>query len=261
MTEIQLSPPNYLKFAFKDQHNLLLLLGAFAFSLAFATPLPLLAGAGIELLWLSIGPRLPAFRGWVDAQLSTQYLAKAESAIQGALRELPETSAERFSTLSDKTEELVARARPRLSARELSLSEHGLLELRRTFLDYSFLSLRLETLRDPTPAADLEKEAAQLRESYAAERELTARMTIRQSLSSVQKRISQQSGLISVERDIELRLEMLDMTVSQLQARLADPGFVLSQEIDNALAEVGSAESLELTVDEIFDGPAPSIAA
>ncbi len=261
MADIQLSPPSYLKYAFKDQHNLVLLLGAAAFSLAFATPLPLLAGAGGELLWLVIGPRLPAFRGWVDAQLSTQYLAKAEIAIQGALRELSESSAARFVTLSGKAEELVGLARARLSARELSLSQHGVLELRRTFLDYSFLSVRLDTLRDPTPTTELEKEALQLQESYSAERELTARMTIRQTLGSVQKRLSQQSGLASVERDIETRLEMLEKILSQLMARLADPGFALTQELDTALAEVGSAESLELTVDEIFDSPAPSIAA
>ena len=88
MADIQLSPPSYLKFAFKDQHNLVLLLGAASFSLAFASPLPVLVGAGGEALWLLVGPRLPAFRGWVDAQLSTQYLARAETAIQGALREL-----------------------------------------------------------------------------------------------------------------------------------------------------------------------------
>jgi len=111
------------------------------------------------------------------------------------------------------------------------------------------------------PAADHEKEASHLQESYAAERELTTRMTIRQSLSSVQKRISQQSGLSSVERDIAHRLEMLEKILSQLKARLADPGFSFTQELDAALAEVGSAESLELTVDEIFGSPAPSIAA
>jgi hypothetical protein len=49
---------------------------------------------------------------------------------------------------------------------------------------------------------------------------------------------------------------MLEKAVPALKARLADPGFSqLSQELDTALAEIGSAETLELAVDEIFATP------
>ncbi|MES1174744.1 MAG: hypothetical protein ABUL62_10505 [Myxococcales bacterium] len=255
---MQLSSPSYLKHAFKDQHNLVLLLGAACFSLAFASPLPLLAGAAGELLWLLIGPRLPAFRAWVDGQLSAQYLARAETAIEGALAQLSEAEVTRFLTLSEDVARLASAAAERLSSREQQLALHGLLELRRTFLDYSFLGQRVASLRDPTPNAELEKEAAQLQESYSAERELTARMTIRQALGVVQRRMSQQTALAGVERSIQTRLEMLEKAVPYLRGRLADPGLVqLEPELDTALAEVGSAEALELAVDEIFDGPAP----
>jgi hypothetical protein len=253
MADAELSPPSYLKYAFKDQHNLVLLLGAACFSLAFASPLPLLVGAGGELLWLVVGPRLRRFRDWVDRELSTQYLARAEIAIEGALGELPEADVTRFKTLSAGVADLVQNGRERLSSRELQLSLHGLLELRRTFLDYLFLDQRVEALTDSTPTSAMEKEAAQLQESYSAERELTVRMTIRQALSAVQKRMQQQTELASVQRNIELRLEMLEKALPQLEGRLADPAFAqLAQELDTTLAAVGSAETLELTVDEIF---------
>lgn len=256
MASMQLSTPSYVKHAFRDQHNVLLLLGAVCFSVAFATPLPLLVGAAGELIWLLVGPRLPAFRAWVDRQLSAQYLARSEAAIEDALRQLPEADARRFRKLSAEVTALGQKASERLSPRERQLGEHGLLELRRTFLDYSFLGQRLSSLRDPTPSAELEKEAAQLQESYSAERELTARMTIRQALSALQRRIGQQTALTGVERSLELRLEMLEMAVPQVRARLADPAFYdLTPEIDTALAEIGPAEALELSVDEIFDGP------
>ena len=253
MADAQLSPPSYLKYAFKDQHNLVLLFGAGCFSLAFASPLPLAIGAGGELLWLLVGPRLPAFRAWVDRQMSAQYLARAERAIEGALGELGEADVERFAKLTRHVDELVQGARERLTARELQLGLHGLLELRRTLLDYLFLGQRVEALLDPTPSAELEKEAAQLQESYTAERELTVRMTIRKALSAVQKRMSQQTALAGVKRNVELRLEMLDKIAPLLQTRLADPGFSqLAPELDTALAEVGSAETLERALDEIF---------
>jgi len=253
MSEAQLTPPSYLKYAFKDQHNLVVLFGAACFSLAFASPIPLLVGGSAELLWLLIGPRLPAFRDWVDRQLSRQYLARSESAIEGALGELSEPDANRFRELSRNATQLVVTAQARLPSREVQLAEHALLELRRTFLDYQFLRQRVDALVDATPIADREQEAEQLQHSYSAERELTVRMTIRKALNALQRRISQQTALAGVSRSIALRLEMLEGAMQYLKGRLADPTFeLLAAEIDGALVEIGAAEALELTVDEIF---------
>lgn len=250
-------PPSYFKYALKDQHNLVVLFGAACFSAAFASPIPLAVAAAGELFWLGVGPRLPRFRAWVDAQLNAQYLTRSEAAIEGALAELPEADVVRFRALSTGVNDVLALAKPRLPSSEIELAQHGLLELRRTFLDYLFLSQRAQALVDPTPHDELAQEAAQLQEAYAAERELNARMTIRKSLTAVQKRIAQQSGLGGVRKTIDLRLEMLEKAIGHLKTRLADPGFTqLSQELDAALAEVGAADALELTLDQIFETPA-----
>ncbi len=256
MVDMQLSTPSYLKHAFKDQHNLVLLFGAACFSVAFASSVPLLVGAAGELAWLLIGPRLPAFRDWVDRQLSAQYLGRSEAAIEGALGQLTDAEATRFLAFSSEVADLGASILERFGAREQQLGQHGLLELRRTFLDYLFLGQRVATLSDGTSGAELEKEAAQLQQSYAAERELTLRMTIRNALAAVQRRLSQQSALSGVERNIEFRLVMLEKALPYLRGRLVDPGLVeFTREVEQALNEVGSAETLELTVDEIFDPP------
>jgi hypothetical protein len=259
MADARLSPTSYLKHAFQDQHNLVVLFGAACFSLAFASPLPLVVCAGGELLWLLLGPRLPAFRAWVDRQLSAQYLARAEAAIAGALGELSERDANRYRALNRNALHLVASTQHRLPAEQMQLALHGLLELRRTFLDYLFLGQRVEALVDATPSTELEREASQLQVSYSAERELTVRMTIRKALTLLQRRLNQQAALGGVSRNIELRLEMLEQALPFLKGRLADPAFeLLAPEIDSALAQIGSAETLELAVDEIFDQPPAS---
>ena len=259
MADAQLTPPSYLKYAFKDQHNLVVLFGAACFSLAFASSRPLLVALGTELLWLLVGPRLPVFRAWVDRQLSSQYLARSEAAIEAALGELSEQDANRFRALSRNATELVASAPARLSVRERELAVHGLLELRRTFLDYLFLGQRVEALLDPTPHAEREREAALLQQSYSTERELTKRMTLRKALSALQQRITEQTALSGVKRSLGHRLEMLEASLLYLRARLADPSFeLLATEIDTALSEVGSAETWELAVDQIFEPPPES---
>jgi|SRR4051812_49206198 hypothetical protein len=254
MADAQLTPTSYLKYAFKDQHNLVLLFGAGCFSLAFASKMPLFVAASAELLWLSVGPRLPAFRAWVDRQLSVQYLARAETAIDGALGQLSERDANRFRALSRSVTELLASAQGRLARRELQLTVQGLLELRRTFLDYLFLAQRVEALVDAIPIPEREREVAQLQQSYAAERELTLRMTIRKKLGALQLLIGQQTALGNVRRNAELHLEMLEAALPYLKDRLTDPAFeLLASEIESALADVGSADILELKVDEIFE--------
>ncbi len=261
MADADLSPPNYVKYAFEDQHNLVLLFGAACFSVAFASPWPLAIGVLGELLWLLVGPRLPAFRDWVDAQLSTQYLARAETAIEGALGQLQDNEVSRFVSVSRDATGLISAARERktIRSRDIQLSLHSLLELRRTFLDYQFLAQRVTALIETIPTVEVEQEVAHLQEEYAAERELTLRMTIRQALNSAQKRLQQQQELVVINRTIEVRLEMLEKTVPNLRARLADPGFSqLSQELDKTLAEVGSAEVLELAVDATFDSATTS---
>ncbi len=113
---------------------------------------------------------------------------------------------------------------------------------------------------DATPSAELERQGTQLQEAYRAEREHTVRMTIRKALGSLQRRSNQQTALGSVGRNIELRLEMLEKSLPYLKSRLADPNFeLLAPEIDSALAGVGSADALELTVEEIFDQPSASV--
>ncbi|HEY0469457.1 MAG TPA: hypothetical protein VGC79_34950 [Polyangiaceae bacterium] len=260
MADVQVSPTSYLGYAFKDQHNLVVLFGAVCFSLSFASAIPLFVGAGGELLWLAIGPRLPAFRDWVDRKLSAQYLARAETAIDEALAQLPELDANRFRALSRNATELVRDAETRVPARQLQLALHGLLELRRTFLDYLFLAQRIAGLLDPTPSAVLEKQVAELRQAYGSERELTARMTIRKRIAALERRMSQQTALGAVSRKLELRLEMLEQALPFLTSRLADPSCEIAPEIDGTLSEIGPAETLELAVDEIFEqSPASSV--
>ena len=258
MADVELPPQSYVKHAFTDQHNLVLLFGAVCFSVAFASRLPLLAGVAGELLWLGVGPRLPAFRSWVDARLDAQYLARAETAIEGALAELSEREASRFSAVTRNAVELVALAREQkiIPSPELRLAVHVLLELRRTFLDYQFLAQRVTTLTETTTSTELEKEAARLQESYTAERELTTRMTIRQALGAAQKQLEQQRTLQSISRALEQRLEALEKALPVLIGRLAEPGFdQLSRELESVLTEVGSAETLELAVDQTFHSP------
>lgn len=246
-------PSSYLKYALADQHNVVALCGGACFSAAFATPAPLLLTAAGELAWLVAAPRLGAFRAWVDRRLSAEYLERAERAIEGALKELPEFAVNRFLALTAKLRAFTAAAAGHVSPRELQLGEHALLELRRTFLDYLFLDQRLRSLIDPAPIATFEAESARLQDAYRSERDLIQRMTIRNTLNGLQKKIGEQTGLAGVAKAVSVRLRKLEEAVPSAPERDTEQ---LAPGILGSLAAIGSADALERAVDQIVDGVA-----
>lgn len=255
------APPSYAKYAFTDQHNLVLLFGAASFSVAFASPLPILAGAAGEVAWLVLGSRVPAFRKRIDGRLDAQRRARADDALDATLAELPATYSRRFLSLRRGTEEILTLARNRsdMPAAELQRTELGLSTVRSTFLDYQLLSRKVTSLIDATPIAALEEEAAWLQEAYAADKDLSVRMTIRKSLTQNQRQQQQHQQLTRVERAIELRLTMIEKALSYLKGRVTDAASnQVCHELDNLLSEVGAAAGLEPAIDEALSAPGPT---
>lgn len=253
--------PSYVKYAFADQHNLILLLGAASFSLAFATPLPLLAGAAGELAWLAMGSRMPVFRNAIDRGLETERRAQADDAVEAALGKLPAEQSRRYLDMSRSAAEMLALARNRrgIPPAELQRGEQALGRVRSTFLDYLLLSRRVAALVDATPSAAIEHEAAVLQQSYAAERDLSVRMTIRKALTQNQRQQQQLQQLTSLGRTIELRLSMIEKALAYLKGQVGDAASnLLSHELEGLLAEVGAAARLEVAINDAFGAPSAS---
>lgn len=262
MTDSNALRPSYFKSAFCDQHNLILIFGLGCFSAAYATLWPLLLGLGGEVAWLACAPKLSAFRRWVDERASAEYLFRAEAAIQGALPKLSDSELGRFLSVSREAAKFAAEAGATRAPRERLLGLHALLELRRTFLDYAFLRQRIWTLIDVTPSSELEREAARLQQAYAAERELTLRMTLRKALAATKRRIAEQAELSVLERRVARALEALEEMIPSLRKQWHDSAEIeLAGALQRALDELGGIETLETALDHILERPLPDALA
>ena len=80
--------PGYLSTAFYSQYNLILLGGSALFSLASASLVPLVFGVAGELVWLGLGPRLPAFRRHVQLLADSERRAQMDDEIMFGMRRL-----------------------------------------------------------------------------------------------------------------------------------------------------------------------------
>src|SRR6185369_16690223 len=87
---------SYVSIAFYSQYNLILLGGAALFSLASASPLPLLIAGVAELGWLSFGPRLPAFRRHVDVRAAGERRARLDDEVMSGMQGMSSEHASRL---------------------------------------------------------------------------------------------------------------------------------------------------------------------
>lgn len=243
--------PNYVSTAFYSQYNLILLGGSALFSLASASPLPLLLGVVGELLWLGVGPRLPVFRRQVEQQADSERRAQLDDEIMLGMRSLAPEHNSRLLALGQNVSWIVLHA----EARAEGPSERALLAelegLRPGFLRLCQLQERLGQRLAELRLAPPEQEVARLSRAYAAEKDLGLRFTLHQSIKLAQRQIEQQSHLVDAQRQIELKLSLLEQSLVHLrnQQQLGAAWPDLSRDIQGLLSHASGAAALEAALE------------
>jgi len=243
--------PSYISTAFYSQYNLILLGGSALFSLASASPVPLLVGVVGELLWLGVGPRLPVFRRQVEQQVDSERRARVDDEVMLGMRSLAPEHNARLLAIGQSISWLVLHA----EARAEGPSERALLAelegLRPAFLRLCQLHERLGQRLAELRLAPPEQEVARLSQAYAAEKDLGLRFTLHQSIKLAQRQIEQQSHLVDAQRQIELKLSLLEQSLVHLrnQQQLGAAWPDLARDIQGLLSQVGGAATLEAALE------------
>jgi hypothetical protein len=251
MTTTTLDAPSYVSVAFYSQYNLILLGGSALFSLAAASPLPFLVGVAAELVWLGLGPRLPAFRRRVEAQLDGERRAHLDDAVMQGMRELDPEHTSRLIAVGHNISWVLLRAEPAATGPAERAALLELEQLRPGFLRLCRLRQRivqrLEELRQTPP----EHEVAQLSQAYAAEKDLGLRFTLHQAIKLAQRKIEQQARFGDVRRQIDLKLSMIEQSLAQLRNQQQLAGYAdLTRDIQGIASHVAGAASLEAELSE-----------
>jgi len=247
------SVPNYVSTAFYSQYNLILLGGSALFSLASASPVPLAMGVAAELLWLGVGPRLPLFRKRVEQQVDSERRARQDDEVMQGMRSLAPDNTSRLLAAGQAISWITLNAESRV----VDAADRALLNefegLRPAFLRLCQLQervdARLEDLRLDPP----EHEVARLSHAYAAEKDLGLRFTLHQSIKLAQKKIEQQSRMVDLQRQVELKLSLLEQSLthlrSQQQLGVAWPD--VARDMQALVAHASSALGLEAELGEL----------
>lgn len=245
--------PSYVSTAFFSQYNLILLGGSALFSLASASPLPLLLGVAGEVAWLGLGPRLPAFRRRVEQQADTERRARVDDEVMNGMRGLAPDHTARLLAVGQTISWIVLHAEARIT----EPSERALLAeldgLRPVFLRLCQVQERLGQRLEELRLAPPEQEVARLSQAYAAEKDLGLRFTLHQSIKLVQRKIEQQGHLVEAQRQIELKLAWVEQSLVHLrnQQQLGAAWPDVARDMQGMLSQVSGVATLEAELSEL----------
>jgi hypothetical protein len=225
---------------FLVQENLILLGGSVLFSVAFASPIPFMAGVAGELLWLALGSGSPGVLRWLDARRNAVENAPLAPAPVAATDALDSEHARRVDTL----DRALATIRSFGDPRTPSSFAHAIARLETLRPSYRSLCethQRIDRFLAATTEAELVVEAERLKEQFAAEKDLGVRLTIRQAIGAAQRRIEHRRTMAQLQRGIHIKLESLERSVTYFvsQGRALASSASFSNDVEALLAEIG----------------------
>jgi hypothetical protein len=252
-TRAALAPKQYFSAALFEQHNVILVLGAAALSLSFASIWPLALALAAEALWLLIGARSRGFKAFVDRRDRGATKAQRDTQYAPLLSNLEARVAARFTVLDDFADSLLEMVEERgAPAGELALLGAGLERARQVFLDFGRLHARLARSVGDVPHAELEAELARSAQLFAVERNLEARVALRQEQKAIQRRLHQREQLMQAEHAAGLKLGAIENGLAYLRSRalVAVTPTQLASETEILLGQIGSPAGLEAVLRE-----------
>lgn len=209
---------SYLVGLFMLQYNLILFGGSALFSLASASPLPLLVGLGAEALVLLVGSNLPGVRRFLDRREATELRAEADHTVMTAVAGLEREYASRVLALRQALEEI-----RELGGRKPEPAFESAVTRLETLLPFH-LELcgshqELSTFLKATSDSELALEIEQLKAAFTAERDLTHRLALRESLGLAQHRQEKRASTTQRLGRVAAKIAAVERTVSHLRAR------------------------------------------
>jgi hypothetical protein len=250
---------NYVLRLFQVQYNLILVGGAALFSLASASPWPLVVALGVEVVWLGLCSGLPSVRRWVDARDAIAVEVQHEAVVKTALEGLEGEYASRVLVFEHALGELkeagVADGVSRAGVQQ------AIAKIAAAFAKICHTHQRLGSFVATLPEAELGEELQRLKRAFTAEKDLGLRLGIKQSIALAQRRVEQREKAVSSLRNLSLRLDAVERSVSDLrsQARAMGLNADVAAGIDLLLSELATDSTPTPESDDFSDFAARSL--
>jgi hypothetical protein len=251
---------SYVKAAFKWQYNLIAMAGAAAFSVLSSSELPLILGAGLELIYLAAVPQMARFQRLVRSWKYAEEKRGLEKKLRALYQEIPPEMRVRYGkveTLCGCIRENYARlsAPTQMFARETEDRLGGLLQGYLRLLHA--LEQHYEYLRN-TDVERIKKEAAGLEHTMSSDPPKVQEIN-RKRIEILAKRIEKfgkiRENCSVIEAQCGAMEDVLQLIRDQ-SVTLRDPQQV-SDQLEGLVRDVEQTEQTVREVEAIFELAAP----
>jgi len=211
------------RLAVVNQTNVILLAGAIAFAVALWSLWPLVIWVVAEGLWLFACGISPGLRDWLLARRLAHgasdpaNLAAASPRPGSAPGALTPAYADRVGSLERVVAEIHLLAQERQLQRD---SLAGLGPLLEAFGRMAVLHQRLSHFLSRMTSERLREELARISNSAAAEQDPGIKLSLRQSLTLIQRRLAQHEKLESTQRALGIKMSTFELSVEYLRSQV-----------------------------------------
>ena len=248
--------PNYIKEAFNWQYNRIALIGAVAFAVVSGSALPLLLGAGLELMYLSTVPANNRFQRLVRSWKFDEDKRQREKSLSAMFYELPPEMRARYANL-----DTVCRAIRQNYQRLTSTSQMFVdqMESKLEGLSQSYIRLlnsafqHREYLRVTNPD-QIKKECAALEKNLQSD-PLKVQEINRKRIEILKKRSEKYNKVKENCQVIDAQCAAIEDVLQLIRDQsvtMHDP-HQISEHLDNLVKDVEQTEETVREVESIFD--------
>jgi uncharacterized protein YukE len=247
---------NYLKAAFHWQYNKIALIGAVAFAVVSGSALPLLLGAGLELMYLSTIPNNSRFQRMVRSWKFDEEKRQREKSLSALFYELPPEMRARYGYL-----DTICRGIRQNYARLTSTSQMFVdqMESKLEGLSQSYIRLlnsafqHREYLRVTNPD-QIKKELAQLEKNLESDPPKVQEIN-RKRVEILKKRVEKYGKVRENCQVIDAQCAAIEDVLQLIRDQsvtMHDPQQI-SEHLDNLVKDVEQTEETVREVESIFD--------
>jgi hypothetical protein len=242
--------------AFRNQYNLIMLGGAGLFALATFSWLPLLIGAGAEVLWLTIGADTSFFRRWVERQEGLEADNHFKQELAAMLSGLNPDYIERFKGLEVLAQKIqnLAKENPSLETQLLQSEMDKLGKMMHSFLSISTLHQRLSNYLRETHEEEILRDITSCEAAIQRERSPDVLEGLEQNLGLAQKRLRQHQKVMATHRLLSIKADTIEKSFRFLQTQILgiSKHEDLSKELNDMLSGLGAVDEIVVETDGLL---------
>ncbi len=248
--------PNYFKEAFLWQYNKIVLAGAVAFAVVSGSALPLLIGAGLEMMYLSTVPANKRFQRLVRSWRFDDEKRQREKSLSALFYELPQEMRARYANLDTVCRAIRANYGRLTSTSQMFVDQ---MESKLEGLSQSYIRLlnsafqHREYLRITNPE-QIKKECAQLEKNLQTDPPKVQEIN-RKRIEILHKRIDKYAKVTENRQVIDAQCAAIEDVLQLIRDQsvtMRDPQMI-SDHLDNLVKDVEATEETVRDVESIFD--------